>query len=170
MTDSKPSKSARKRQQLELQALGEQFIALNDIELASLSLEERLETAIRNATRIKSHGALRRQKQLIGKLMRDMDPAPIRAALARLRVDDVRDKRLFANAEKWRDQVMGDRAAALDAFTAATGADDAELRSLLAELDVAFSERAEKTLRRKIFRRIHEILAKMGEMGSDRIS
>ena len=161
MTDSKPSKSARKRQQLDLQELGEQLIVLNDGELASLSLDERLETAIRNATRITSHGALRRQKQLIGKLMRDLDPAPIRTALALMRVDEIRDKRLFAKAEKWRDRVVQDRAAALEEFSVATGAEDAELRSLLVEFDVAFSERAEKTVRRKIFRRIHEILVKL---------
>ncbi len=161
MTDSKPSKSARKRQQLELQELGEQLIALNNDELSSLSLEERIETAIRNAGRMKSHGALRRQKQLIGKLMRDVDPAPIRAALALMRVDEMHDKHLFAKAEKWRDRVIKDGAAALDEFAVATGTDDAELRSLLAELDVAFSERAEKTTRRKIFRRIHEILVKL---------
>jgi ribosome-associated protein len=161
VTDSKPSKSARKRQQLELQQLGEQLIALNETELSSLSLEERLETAIRNASNITSRGALRRQKQLIGKLMRDMDPAPIHATLALLRVDENRDKRLFAKAEKWRDRVVRDRAAALDEFAAATGTDDAELRSLVAELEVAFSERAEKTVRRKIFRRIHEILVRI---------
>jgi len=161
VTDSKPSKSERKRRQLELQELGEQLIALNESELNSLSLEERLETAIRNASRITSRGALRRQKQLIGKLMRDMDPAPIQSALALLRVDEIRDKRLFAKAEKWRDRVVTDRAAALDEFAAVTGIDDAELRSLLAELEVAFNERAEKTVLRKIFRRIHEILVRI---------
>ena len=161
MTDSKPSKSARKRRQLELQELGEQLITLNDDELRSLSLEERLETAVRSASNITSRGALRRQKQLIGKLMRDMDPDPIRAALARLRVDEIRDKRLFAKAEKWRDRLVRERAAALDEFAAATGTDDAELRSLLAELEVAHSERAEKTVLRKIFRRIHAILVKI---------
>jgi ribosome-associated protein len=161
VTESKPSKSARKRQQLELQELGEQLIALNNDELSSLSLDERIETAIHNAGRIKSHGALRRQKQLIGKLMRDTDPAPIRAALALIRVDEAHDKRLFTKAERWRDRVIKDGATALDEFAVATGTDDAELRSWLAELDVAFSERAEKTTRRKIFRRIHEILVKL---------
>jgi len=161
VTDSKPSKSARKRQQLELQELGEQLIALNGDELSSLSLDERVETAIRNAGKIKPHGALRRQKQLIGKLMRDVDPAPVRAALAAMRADEVYEKRLFAKAEKWRDRVIKDGAAALDEFATTTGTDELELRSLLAELDVAFSERAEKTVRRKIFRRIHEILVKL---------
>lgn len=161
MTDSKPSKSARKREQLELQTLGEQLIALNDAELASLALDERLCDAVKNARSMKAHGALRRQKQLIGKLMRDLDPEPIRLALVALRADDTRDKQIFARAEKWRDRIVREGAEALDAFTAETGTSDPDLRSQLAELDVAFSEKDEKTVRRKIFRRIHEILGKI---------
>jgi len=161
VTDSKPSKSARKREQQELQSLGEQLILLGDDELASLALDERLSDAVRNARSMKAHGALRRQKQLIGKLMRDLDPEQIRVALVELRADDARDRQLFARAEKWRDRLIREGAAALDDFTAEAGTPDPELRALLAKLDVAFSERDEKTARRKIFRRIHEILGKI---------
>ncbi len=161
MTDSKPSKSARKRAQQELQSLGEQLISLGDAELVSLALDERLYDAVKKARNMKAHGALRRQKQLIGKLMRDLDPEQIRLALVALRADDTRDKQVFARAEKWRDRIVRDGTAAFDAFAAETGTPDPGLRSLLAELDVAFSERDEKTVRRKIFRRIHEILGKI---------
>ena len=161
MTDSKPSKSARKREQQALQSLGEQLISLGDAELASLALDERLEDAVKNARGMKAHGALRRQKQLIGKLMRDLDPEQIRSALVELRADDARDKQIFARAEKWRDRLIREGSGALDAFAAETGSPDPGLPSLLAELDVAFSERDEKTVRRKIFRRIHEILGKI---------
>jgi ribosome-associated protein len=41
--------------------------------------------AVLEARRIKAHGALRRQKQYIGKLMGRIDPEPIREALERLR-------------------------------------------------------------------------------------
>ena len=161
MTDSKPSKSARKREQLELQTLGEQLIALNDAELAALALEERLCDAVKNARGMNAHGALRRQKKLIGKLMRDLDPEQIRLALVALHADDTRDKKLFARAEKWRDRIVREGAEALDAFTSETGTPDPGLQALLAELDVAYSEKDEKTVRRKIFRRIHEILGKI---------
>ena len=161
MTDSKPSKSKRKREQLALQELGEALIALNESKLASLSLDDLLYKAIRDAGQINSRGALRRQKQLIGKHMRNVDPQPIRAKLARLRADDVRNKRLFARAERWRDRLLMDGAKALDEFDAETDTADAALRSLLGDLEVAFSERAEKTVRRQIFRRIHEILVRI---------
>lgn len=144
-----------------MQDLGEQLIDLTEAELASFSLDERLESAIRSARTIKTHGALRRQKQLIGKLMRTIDAAPVRAQLVQLRADEMRGRQQFAEAEKWRDRVIREGAPALDDFAKASGADVGELRSLLAELQVTFSERVEKTLRRKIFRRIHEILVKI---------
>lgn len=160
MPDSKPSKSALKREVSALQELGEQLIALSASELASLSLDDKLEQAIRDAARIKSRGALRRQKQLVGKLMRDVDPEPVRAGLARLRADDVRAKRSFAQAERWRDRIVADGPPALDAFDAAIGTRDEQLRALLGDLEVAVSEKEEKTVRRRIFHRIHEILVR----------
>jgi len=83
--DLKPSKSARKREYLALQKLGEELITLKESELASLPLEENLLEAVLEARQIKAHGALRRQKQYIGKLMRHIDPEPIRAEMAKLR-------------------------------------------------------------------------------------
>jgi ribosome-associated protein len=147
--------------QLRLQELGEELIGLNESELASLALDDKLERAVRDASRIKSRGALRRQKQLIGKLMRDLDPTPIRAGLASLRADDVRMKRLFAVAEKWRDRLVADGEDALASFCAETAVDDTELRAMLGDLAVAHGEKAEKTLRRQIFRRVHEILVRI---------
>jgi len=60
-------------------------MAVNEPDLLGIELEDELLEALLEARRIKSHGALRRQKQYIGKLMRQVDPEPIRAALARLR-------------------------------------------------------------------------------------
>lgn len=82
--DSKPSKSARKREYLALQKLGEELLALREADLLDIELEEDLREAVLEARQIKSHGALRRQKQYIGKIMRRVDPEPIRTAIARL--------------------------------------------------------------------------------------
>jgi len=84
--DTKPSKSARKRAYLALQKLGEELITLRDSDLRSLPLDEELLDAVVDAQSIKAHGALRRQKQYIGKLMGRIDDAePLRKALERLR-------------------------------------------------------------------------------------
>jgi len=84
--DLKPSKSARKREYLARQQLGEDLIPLLESELRSLGLDEDLLDAVLEAKRMKKRGALRRQKQYIGKLMgRLEDPESIRAALERIR-------------------------------------------------------------------------------------
>ncbi len=85
MTELKPSKSARKREYLALQKLGEELITLKLSELEALPLDEDLVEAVMEARQIKAHGALRRQKQYIGKLMRHIDPQPLIAAMAKLR-------------------------------------------------------------------------------------
>ena len=85
MTDSKPSKSARKREYLALQKLGEELLKLRESDLLDIELDDDLREAVLEARRIRSHGALRRQKQYIGKLMRHIDPDSLRAALARVR-------------------------------------------------------------------------------------
>ena len=84
MTELKPSKSARKREFLALQKLGEELIALKESDLRQIGLDEDLLDAVLDARKIEAHGALRRQKQYIGKIMRQVDPGPIRAAISRL--------------------------------------------------------------------------------------
>ena len=85
MAELKPSKSARKREYLALQKLGEELLTLRESDLLDIELDEDLREAVLEARQIKSRGALRRQKQYIGKLMRHIDPEPLRAALARVR-------------------------------------------------------------------------------------
>jgi ribosome-associated protein len=85
VTESKPSKSARKREYLALQKLGEELITLKQSELDRLPLDDALLEAVMEARQIKAHGALRRQKQYIGKLMRHIDPEPLRSEMAKLR-------------------------------------------------------------------------------------
>lgn len=84
MTETKPSKSARKREYLALQKLGEELITLKQSDLYSLPLDDDLRLAVTEARQIKARGALRRQKQYIGKLMRHIDPEPLRSELAKL--------------------------------------------------------------------------------------
>ena len=86
MDDSKPSKSARKREYLALQKLGEDLVPLLESDLRAMNLDEDLLDAVLEAKRLKKRGALRRQKQYIGKLMgRLEDLEPVRAALERIR-------------------------------------------------------------------------------------
>ena len=64
-----------------LQKTGAQLIELNAAQLAQIELPEILREAILEAQRISDFEGRRRQLQYIGKLMREVDPAPIRAKL-----------------------------------------------------------------------------------------
>ncbi|MEM8682792.1 MAG: ribosome biogenesis factor YjgA [Pseudomonadota bacterium] len=158
MTETKPSKTARKQAQSELQALGERLIDLERDELAALQLDESLLDALATAKRIRSHEALRRQKQYIGKLMRHVDAAPIRALFEGRERDTAKEKRLFSTAERWRDRIVREGRSAVQEFCAGNETNNDELNALLDQLNKAFSDRDEKTARRAIFRQVHETL------------
>jgi ribosome-associated protein len=102
----RPSKSARKRAAHAAQDLGEALVRLRDADLAALALPERLTEAIREARRITSRAAGARQRQYIGKLMREIDPEPIRAALAARSERDALETQLFKRAESWRERLI----------------------------------------------------------------
>lgn len=78
----RPSKSQVKRDMTALQELGERLVALSRERLRQLPIPERLYDAIIEAQRTRSFEGRRRQRQYVGKLMRDVDPEPLRAQLA----------------------------------------------------------------------------------------
>ena len=159
MTDAKPSKSARKREYQELQILGEQLILLSDDQLADIETDEYLIEQVVEARKISSHGALRRQKQLIGKIMREVDPLPIRAALAKFGQSDSAAKSVFRQAEQWRDRIAAEGPPALFEFAATTGQDSPQLARDVTDYENAPDSNNRRRIRRKIFREIHRILA-----------
>jgi ribosome-associated protein len=112
-----PSKSAAKREAHAAQRLGESLIALRDAELAALALPEQLIEAIRAARRIRSRAAAARQRQYIGKLMRTLDPEPIRAALAARGAPAAREAERFKRIESWRERLISEGEPALEALS-----------------------------------------------------
>ena len=168
MTQSKPSKSVRKKEQLELQQLGEQLIGFTAEELRALPIDDRLREAALAASKMHAHGALRRQKQLIGKLMRTCDPEPIRRAVAARAAGDRQAKRVFADAERWRDRIVAEGTGAIRLFCEQVGTADEPLVELLARIRSAPNDRVEKGLRRQLFREVHDAL--MTTAQDDRIS
>jgi ribosome-associated protein len=126
----RPSKSQLKRDMQALQALGEQLVALSRERLARIDLPEDLRDAVRDAQRFTKHEARRRQLQYIGRLMRDVDPAPIQAVL-----DEINGVSAAANArqhalERLRAQLLDDEAVLGDIARQHPGADLQHLRQL----------------------------------------
>ena len=168
MTQAKPSKTAAKREQLELQKLGERLIGLDPALLHELPLDDRLRDAVIAASTVKGRGALRRQKQLIGKLMRSADSQAISDALDKQSADDRLLKRVFGSAERWRDRIVENGTTAIDEFSAISADAGDELRKLNSELNSSRNERVSKAKRRQIFRVVHDALLSCAR--SDRIS
>jgi ribosome-associated protein len=71
--EERVSKTRLKREMHARQEIGEALVALPEPRLAELDLPERLRDAVLEARRISKFGALRRQLQYIGRLMRDVD-------------------------------------------------------------------------------------------------
>jgi ribosome-associated protein len=76
-----PSKSSRKRAAHSAQKLGEQLVRMRVQDLDQLPLPDELRDAIAEARRLTHRGALARQRQYIGKLMRDIDITALEAAM-----------------------------------------------------------------------------------------
>ncbi len=106
-----PSKTQRKQEMDALQAIGAELIALNDHQLASIPLPESLRDAVSEARRLRTFEAQRRQLQYIGKLMRYVDPAPIRHQLDGWRSVSAEHTARLHRMEHWRDRLLNEPAA-----------------------------------------------------------
>lgn len=158
MENSKPSKSARKREYLALQELGERLIALPDERIDEILSDDDLRDAIVEAKSIRSRSALRRQKQLIGKLMRDVDPEPIRCGLELATRDERAAREVFRTAEDWRDRLIAERADSVRDFCVLTGTKPDELDGLLKQYHASRDDASRKRIGRQIFRTVRDQL------------
>jgi len=104
----RPSKSQLKRDSHELQALGEALVTLPKDRLADIGLPELLGDAIADYKRTKSFEGKRRQMQYIGKLLRGVDPEPVKEAVASFQLGHARNALALHEAERWRAELVAD--------------------------------------------------------------
>ncbi len=104
----KQSKTSQKKQARELKELGMRLAAVHPKKLAGLRLPADLLQALLDAGKITSHEGRRRQMQYIGKLMRQVDPAPIKDRLAGIDAQQQAADRDFKTVEAWRDALLLD--------------------------------------------------------------
>jgi ribosome-associated protein len=100
------SKTRRKRDAHDLQDLGKALVKLSKEQLARIDMPEGLREAISECRRFTRHEAIRRQMQYIGRIMRDIDAAPIAEQLAQIEAPSKRQTALFHVAERWRDELV----------------------------------------------------------------
>jgi ribosome-associated protein len=107
------SKSQRKRDMHKLQDLGEQLEKLSAKQLEKMDLPDALRQAISEVHSIHSRSAQKRQRQYIGRLMRDVDPIPIKQHLVDLLDQSRHASHQLHQIEHWRDKLLKDGDSAL---------------------------------------------------------
>lgn len=100
------SKSQLKREAHAAQHLGEILAELDAGTLDQLPLTERLREALKKLQLMHSHGARKRQRQYIGKLMRAEDVEAIEAGLRQIDPNSPENQRLQMQTEAWRDALI----------------------------------------------------------------
>ncbi len=126
------SKTQRKREMHALQVLGEELVTLPDSQLAQIPLPGRLREAVLDARKMTKRGALARQRQYIGRLMREIDAEPVREAVEKIRARERSQHMIFHQAERWRDRIIDEGDEAIEQLIQAyPDADRQQLRSLL---------------------------------------
>ena len=101
-----PSRSEKKRQSIAPQNMGEELTRLGPQEVKNLDLPADLKEALQLYARIGDHEGRRRQMQFIGRVMREIDPAPIRAMLDARREVSAAATATLHQAEQWRDRLL----------------------------------------------------------------
>lgn len=158
--DSQPiSKSQRKRDVEALQALGAELVKLSSAQVKNLALPDDLRVAVLECQRISSHGALRRQMQYIGKVMRSIEDDgvdAIRDQLAELNGESDAAKARFHDLERWRARLLEDDGAVTEWLQRHPDADAQQLRQLIRNARRESEQGKPPKSSRELFRMLRE--------------
>ena len=100
------SKTQIKNEMSDRQALGMQLTKLAPDTVKKIGLSEELLEAVLFYKKITANGALKRQAQFIGRLMRDTDPEPIQAYLNKLKGDNAEHNAAMQRLELLRERLV----------------------------------------------------------------
>ena len=131
MSDESLSKTQRKKHMHELQELGAELVDLNEQQLATIDLPESLLDAVMAARRITKFEARRRQMQYIGKLMRSIDPQPIRERIDAYKAVSRKHTARLHLVERWRARLLEEEDALTQLLNEYPQADATQVRLLV---------------------------------------
>lgn len=151
------SKSQIKREAEAAQVLGERLISLRQEQIEQLELPEKLYDAVMEARRLTSNGAIRRQKQYIGKVMRNIELVSIQAKLDDWDGSNRADTAKFHRLERWRDRLLADDNTIGDLMQEYPNLDVQQMRTLIrnARKEQAASKPPKSS--REIFKLLREL-------------
>ena len=112
--EEKKSKSQVKREMHALEKLGEKLAKLPAGKIKTMGLREELLEAIRFAKTITTRGAAKRQRQYIGRLMRNENSQSIEMALADIDGEHHAVTEQFKELERLRDRLIEENSEVVD--------------------------------------------------------
>ena len=159
-----PSRSANRREALDVLALGEALVALSQPQLARLPIPEELLPHIRDTQRIPSYTARKRQLAFLAKQMRRQDDEVLDAIRDGMSKDGNATRRetaLLHRVEILRDELLGeDGDSAMTALLATQpNADRQHLRQLVRNTLEERKRNKPPHAFRDLFRQLRELLA-----------
>lgn len=162
------SKSQKKRDMLALQDIGVELVGLSAETINKFELPDNLRTAVLEAKRIpkSKYGGMKRQMQYIGRLMREIDPAPIIEQLNSLKAPNKKQVALHHLAELWRERMLTDETA-LNAFVNAFPDADAALlaRYISGANDDKAKGRPPKNYR-LLYSQVHDLIVAQSQLAA----
>jgi ribosome-associated protein len=153
-----PSKTKIKKQMHELRDLGKELTELAKDQLAQLDIPDNLRDAIREMKNINKFGAQRRQMQYIGKLMREVDTAPILAKMDAWKGTSQQHIGYMHQLERWRDRLLESDSALTELLAAHPQADAQRLRTLIRNAQKEMEAGKPPKNFREIFQVLREII------------
>lgn len=158
-----PSRSQKKRESTALQMLGEELARLPLTRLKNLPLSPELDEALRLLARISDNEGRRRQKQFIGRLMREVDHQAVRTALDNITLGHSQDNAAFHRAERLRDNLLDAAPDVLETLLSSWPDEAEHLRELVSqakdEREVLGTSKARPPhAQRALFRKLRELL------------
>lgn len=126
-----PSRSTLKRESEAAQRLGLEIVNLPDSQFRKFPVEGELRDAIALARRLDPREGRRRQIQLIGKMMRSSELAPLQEALDKIRSRSAKETGHLHLLERWRERLLNDEHSHTEFFALYPQVDAQQLRTLI---------------------------------------
>ncbi len=162
-----PSKSQVKREAHAAQALGVGLAELDAEALDRLPITDRLRDAVDQLKATRSRGAAKRQRQYIGRLMREEDVEAIEAALQGLDPNSPENQRRQMQAEAWRDALIEDAEAITRFVDSYPAVDVQHLRQLQRGARAESAREEYGKASRALFLEVREVIEAAGEINQE---
>ena len=160
---SKQRKQQQKREAEAAQALGDELIKLPAAQfnrlIDKLDLPENLREALEQCRSMKAREGRRRLVQYIGKLMRAIDPEPIKQMLAQIERGGQIETGKLHQIERWRERLLTEGDQVLqELLRSHPAADAAHLQQLIASAHKESSQQQAPRAARMLFKYLRDLL------------